>query len=84
VIHRPAGIGAFEFVILASLRAVQLTSGCRPRVDGEHKNTVIAQLEVSQGKVHQSPAFTALPDVAGGTVAPGAADDQAAPALVAS
>ena len=47
-------IGAFEFVILASLRAVQLTRGCRPRVDGIHKNTVIAQLEVSQGKVMQA------------------------------
>jgi hypothetical protein len=31
--------------------------GCRPRVDGEHKATVIAQLEVSEGKVTQ--VFTA-------------------------
>ena len=50
---RPAGVGAFQFVILASLRAVQLTRGCRPRVDGVHKHTVTAQLEVSQGKVMQ-------------------------------
>ena len=51
MIQRPRGIGAFQFVTLASLRAVQLTRGCRPRIDGAHKNTVVAQLEVSQGKV---------------------------------
>jgi DNA-directed RNA polymerase subunit K/omega len=50
----PAGIGAFQFVTLASLRAIQLTRGCRPRIGGAHKNTVIAQLEVSQGKVVQA------------------------------
>jgi DNA-directed RNA polymerase subunit K/omega len=42
-------------VILASLRAAQLMRGCRPRIDGVHKNTVIAQLEVSQGKVGFQP-----------------------------
>ena len=52
--RRPAGVGAFQFVILASLRSVQLTRGCTPRVNGVHKNTVIAQLEVSQGKVVQA------------------------------
>jgi hypothetical protein len=59
---RPPGIGAFQFVILASLRAVQLTRGCRPRIDGDgdHKNTVIAQLEVSQGKVSQALALTGV------------------------
>lgn len=54
MIYQPRGIGAFEFVIVASLRALQLTRGCRPRIDGVHKNTVIAQLEVSQGKVVQA------------------------------
>jgi len=53
-VTRPLGIGAFEFVILASLRAVQLTRGCRPRIDGAHKHTVMAQMEVSQGKVVQA------------------------------
>ncbi len=62
--QRPSHIGAFQFVILASLRAVQLTRGCRPRIDGAHKNTVIAQLEVSQGKVLQA---VAPPFPAGGT-----------------
>ena len=51
--QRPLGVGAFEFVILASLRAAQLMRGCRPRVDGGHKHPVTAQLEVSQGKVVQ-------------------------------
>jgi hypothetical protein len=51
--QRPAGIGAFQFVILASLRASQLMRGCLPRIEGEHKNTVIAQLEVAQGMVLQ-------------------------------
>jgi hypothetical protein len=52
--YNPPGVGAFQFVVLASLRAVQLMQGCRPRIDGVHKNTVIAQLEVSQGKVVQA------------------------------
>ena len=60
--HRPPEMGAFQFVVLASLRAVQLTRGCRPRIDGAHKNTVIAQLEVSQGKVVEA----AVPPGAGG------------------
>ena len=51
MIQRPAGIGTFEFVVLATLRAAQLMRGCRPRVDGIHKAAVIAQLEVAQGKV---------------------------------
>ena len=50
---RPAGIGKFQFVILASLRAAQLMRGCLPRIEGAHKNTVMAQLEVSEGKVVQ-------------------------------
>jgi hypothetical protein len=53
-IPRPAGMGAFQFVVLSKLRAAQLMRGCRPRVDGMHKPTIIAQLEVSEGKVTQS------------------------------
>jgi hypothetical protein len=63
-IQRPAGIGAFQFVILATLRAAQLMRGCRPRVDGTHKATVIAQIEVSEGKVMQAsnaPDTTSVP-----------------------
>lgn len=51
MIQRPPNVGAFQFVVLAALRAAQLTRGCLPRVDGVHKATVIAQLEVSAGRV---------------------------------
>ena len=51
MIQRPPGIGAFEFVVLTSLRAAQLTRGCRARVDGGHKVIVTAQCEVAEGKV---------------------------------
>lgn len=53
MIQRPAGVGAFQFVVLATLRAAQLIRGCTPRVDGMHKATVTAQLEVAEGKVMQ-------------------------------
>jgi hypothetical protein len=46
-------MGAFQFVVLSKLRAAQLMRGCRPRVDGLHKATITAQLEVSEGKVSQ-------------------------------
>jgi DNA-directed RNA polymerase subunit K/omega len=51
VIHRPTHIGAFQFVVVASLRAAQLTRGCVPKVTGLHKVTVTAQLEVSEGQI---------------------------------
>jgi hypothetical protein len=51
VIHRPTHIGAFQFVVVASLRAAQLMRGCLPKVDGLHKITITAQLEVSEGRV---------------------------------
>jgi DNA-directed RNA polymerase subunit K/omega len=51
VIQRPTHIGAFQFVVVASLRAAQLTRGCLPKVDGLHKVTVTAQLEVSEGRI---------------------------------
>jgi hypothetical protein len=55
VIRRPPGMGAFQFVVLSKLRAAQLMRGCRPRIEGTHKATVLAQLEVSEGKVNQAP-----------------------------
>jgi DNA-directed RNA polymerase subunit K/omega len=42
---------AFEFAVLAGLRAAQLARGCTPRVAGAEKLTVIAQMEVAAGKV---------------------------------
>ena len=53
MIQRPPGVGAFQFVVLAMLRSAQLMRGCRPRVDGIHKATVTAQMEISEGKVTQ-------------------------------
>ena len=51
MIHRPLGVGAFEFAVMSGLRASQLTRGCLPRLEGTHKNTVMAQMEVAAGKV---------------------------------
>jgi RNA polymerase Rpb6 len=78
--QRPAELGAFEFVILASLRAAQLMRGCRPKIDGFHKNTVIAQLEIAQGKVSAQSA-----DAAGVVLEPDAlpTDAEPVPALAA-
>jgi hypothetical protein len=50
---RPSDIGRFQFVVLSSLRAAQLLRGCVPRIDGGHKRTVTAQLEISLGMVKQ-------------------------------
>jgi RNA polymerase Rpb6 len=54
LIQPPVGMGNFRFVVLSALRAVQLTRGCVPRVDGDHKKTVTAQREVAQGKVWEA------------------------------
>jgi DNA-directed RNA polymerase subunit K/omega len=53
---RPPHIGAFEFVVLASLRTAQLTRGCTPRVPPEHKHIVTAQREIAAGLVTNAPA----------------------------
>ena len=54
MIQRPTSFSAFEFSVLSGLRAAQLMRGCLPRVEGIHKNTIIAQLEVAAGKVTRS------------------------------
>ena len=51
MIRRPDGMGSFEFVALASLRAAQLMRGCTPRVTENHSTAMTAQLEVAEGKV---------------------------------
>jgi len=55
MIHPPDGINAFEFVVVASLRAVQLTAGCTPRVPAGIRPVVTAQHEVAEGKVTPLP-----------------------------
>jgi DNA-directed RNA polymerase subunit K/omega len=51
VVQRPTALNAFEFAVLAGLRAGQLARGCTPRVQGADKVTITAQMEVAQGKV---------------------------------
>ena len=48
-------MGKFEFVRLASLRAVQLMHGCTARVPERHKRTTTARDEVAAGKVSALP-----------------------------
>ncbi len=55
MIKRPVDMGRFQFVALAALRAGQLMRGCRPRVDGPHSTAILALMEVSEGKITQSP-----------------------------
>jgi DNA-directed RNA polymerase subunit K/omega len=52
-------MGAFEFVVVAALRATQLTRGCRPKVEGDHATAVLARREVAEGKVTPSAGPTA-------------------------
>lgn len=51
LVARPAGFNAYEFAVVASLRAKQLLSGCVPRVAGDHNASTKAQMEVAGGKV---------------------------------
>jgi hypothetical protein len=51
MVQRPPEVGAFEFVILSTLRAAQLLRGCIPTISGDHRPAVTAQLEVAAGHV---------------------------------
>lgn len=51
MVQRPTELAAFEFAVLAGLRAVQLARGCAPRVARAEKTAVTAQMEVAEGKV---------------------------------
>jgi DNA-directed RNA polymerase subunit K/omega len=53
VVKRPAEYSAFEFAVLAGLRAAQLTRGCTPRTGSDHKIAVTAQMEVAEHKVER-------------------------------
>jgi DNA-directed RNA polymerase subunit K/omega len=54
MVKRPDGMSAFEFSVLAGLRAAQLNRGCTPRVLGVAKLAVIAQCEIAERKVVRS------------------------------
>jgi DNA-directed RNA polymerase subunit K/omega len=56
VVERPANYNAFEFVVVAGLRAAQLMRGCTPRIEGTHKVIETAQIEVATGKVARADA----------------------------
>jgi DNA-directed RNA polymerase subunit K/omega len=61
MIPRPDGMGAFEFVAIAALRAKQLTRGCRPKLEGNHGTAVMARREVSEGKIMAMPRLAEAP-----------------------
>ena len=44
-------INSFEFVVVSTLRAAQLTRGCTPRVPASTKVSATARREVAAGKV---------------------------------
>jgi DNA-directed RNA polymerase subunit K/omega len=55
VIARPVDLSAFEFAVVAGLRAGQLARGCTPRVKSSDKIAVTAQMEVAERKVVRNP-----------------------------
>jgi len=54
LVTRSSESNAFEFIILATLRAQQLMRGCVARVPPGLKATTTAQLEVVAGKVSRA------------------------------
>lgn len=69
MIYRPSWISAFEFAVVAALRAEQLRRGSVPRVEGNHQFVVTAQLEVAAGKVARAVEGTVqdLPEAVAAT-----------------
>jgi DNA-directed RNA polymerase subunit K/omega len=55
LVRRPDGMNAFEFAVLSSLRATQLSRGCSPRVPASAKVAVTAQCEVAERQIVASP-----------------------------
>ncbi|HTI44170.1 MAG TPA: hypothetical protein VL693_20225 [Vicinamibacterales bacterium] len=56
MISRPPHLAAYEFAVVAALRAQQLLAGCTPRLGGEHSAAMMAQMEVAEGCVARSGA----------------------------
>lgn len=61
MVTRPPEFNAYEFAVVAALRAHQLRAGCVPRIDGEHNATTTAQMEVASGKVARVHAGNGSP-----------------------
>ena len=55
MVKRPPEMSAYEFAVVASLRAAQLMRGCIPLVSTTQKAIMTAQLEVAQGLVARVP-----------------------------
>ena len=52
MVQRPLEISAFEFAVLAGLRASQLNRGCTPRVDASNRKVAVtALMEIAEHKV---------------------------------
>jgi DNA-directed RNA polymerase subunit K/omega len=60
VVHRPVEFSAFEFAVLAGLRAAQLARGCTPRVSASNKVAVIAQLEIAEHMIVREPEIVVI------------------------
>ncbi|MBI4520029.1 MAG: hypothetical protein HY701_04280 [Gemmatimonadetes bacterium] len=66
MVRRPEDMNSFEFIAMATLRTVQLTRGCIPRVPVGHKLTTTAQLEVAGRHILKLPRAAPLPPQAPG------------------
>ena len=62
MVNRPREMEAFEYVVVSVLRAQQLMKGCIPHLDGQHRATTMAQMEVSAGKIFRKVPDS-IPDV---------------------
>ncbi len=51
MVTRPTSMNAYEFAVVAALRAKQLIEGSVPRVAGDYKKATKAQMEVADGLV---------------------------------
>ena len=56
MVVRPVQMNAYEFVVVAALRAQQLTRGSVARLPGKHSVTTMAQMEVAEGHVARADA----------------------------
>jgi DNA-directed RNA polymerase subunit K/omega len=65
MISRPAHLNAYEFAVVAALRAQQLMAGCTPRLGGDHSAATMAQMEVAEGCVTRSDVVVAAPSPCG-------------------
>jgi DNA-directed RNA polymerase subunit K/omega len=59
MVIRPPEMTAYEFVVVAALRAQQLLAGSVPRMAGQHGATTMAQMEVANGHVASDTTLTA-------------------------